>query len=109
MKTTLRKQFEQFKKDTEQRLWELENPPRHKYGDKVYLVWGEKKDAHLIECICRGEKPIGGEYSRYSNSWWFWRTYILDNGQVLFDHRGPGITLKEDAQRTIDLEHNRTD
>jgi len=69
MKTKLRKEFEAFKLESQQQIWELQNPPKFKFGDKLYLRGKEK-------CICKGRPEI--ENLSWSKNPYFDRTYLIE-------------------------------
>lgn len=67
MKTKLRKEFDEFKKETQKELFKLKNPQKFKYGEKVRIFYRNFTDAGTA--IYKGRDKIVEDY--FSGIWTF--------------------------------------
>lgn len=93
MKTKLRKEFEDYVKKTEKRLWTLENPPKFKYGDTVWYLYsdvGENPD--FWKCTYKEEEIKENIFG------YFYMSCTIDTGKTLLcimEHELYGEEMKQ--------------
>lgn len=56
--TTLKEEFEKFRRETEKRIWSLENPERFKFGDKVKVKYSFMDGSCEFEGIYKGVSSV---------------------------------------------------